>query len=40
MTKDLLLKEHPELAAQAGLVQQTKVNKDKKRKQYYHEGSC
>ena len=38
MTKDLLLKEHPELAAQAGLVKQTKVNKEKKRKQYYHEG--
>ncbi len=39
MTKDMLLKEHPELAAQAGLVQQTKVSqKDKKRKQYLHEG--
>jgi hypothetical protein len=38
-TKDMLLKDHPELAAQAGLVQQTKVNiKDKKRKQYHHEG--
>jgi hypothetical protein len=37
-TKELLLQEHPELAMQAGLVKQTKVNKDKKRKQYYHEG--
>ena len=38
MTKDLLVKEHPELAAQAGLLKQTKVNKEKKRKQYFHEG--
>jgi hypothetical protein len=40
MTKDMLLKDHPELAAQAGLVKQTKVSKkDKKRKQYLHEGT-
>jgi hypothetical protein len=39
MNRDLLIKEHPELAMQAGLVKKTKVNEGKKRKQYFHEGN-
>ena len=35
-----VLKEHPELAAQAGLISTTKSNsKDKKRKQFFHQGT-
>mmetsp|Transcript_38605 Transcript_38605/g.60229 ORF Transcript_38605/g.60229 Transcript_38605/m.60229 type:complete len:233 (-) Transcript_38605:1570-2268(-) len=38
-TKKALIKDHPEMAAQAGLLKQTVENKsDKKRKQFWHEG--
>ncbi|EKX37187.1 hypothetical protein GUITHDRAFT_89733 [Guillardia theta CCMP2712] len=37
--QDELVREHPEMAMKAGLIQQTKENKEyKRRKQHYHNG--
>ena len=34
-----VMKEHPEMAMKAGLIEQTKENKqNKRRKQYFHKG--